>query len=143
MQMKSKLPLARTMQLAFAAVVTLLLIVGVVAYRSVVVSTASARWVQHSGEVLEHLATLRSAMENIETEYLDYALSGDDTYLQLSRARLSIVGQEQSSAARYDGGQPLAQQRRLDEITDLEQRTVPSLATPSFTCDGPTAFPPR
>jgi diguanylate cyclase (GGDEF)-like protein len=123
MQMKSKLPLARTMQLAFAAVVTLLLIVGVVGYRSVVVSTESARWVQHSGEVLEHLATLRSAMENIETEYLDYALSGDDTYLQLSRARLSIVSREQSTLRALTADNP-AQQRRLDEMADLEQRTI-------------------
>jgi diguanylate cyclase (GGDEF)-like protein len=121
--MKSKLPLARTMQLAFAAVVTLLLIVGVVGYRSVVVSTESARWVQHSGEVLEHLAMLRWAMESIETEYLDYALSGDDTFLQLARARLTIVVQEHSALRAITADNP-PQQRRLNEITDLEQRTI-------------------
>jgi diguanylate cyclase (GGDEF)-like protein len=111
------------MRLAFAAVVALLLIVGVVGYRSVVVSTESARWVQHSGEVLEHLAMLRWAMESIETEYLDYALSGDDTFLQLARARLTIVVQEHSALRAITADNP-PQQRRLNEITDLEQRTI-------------------
>ena len=111
------------MRLAFAAVVILLLIVGVVGYRSVVVSTESARWVQHSGEVLEHLATLRSAMESIETEYLDYALSGDDTFMQLSRARLSIVVREQNALRAITADNP-SQRRRLDEMTELEQRTI-------------------
>jgi methyl-accepting chemotaxis protein len=123
MQMKSKLPLARTMQLAFVAVVMLLLIVGVVAYRSVVVSSESARWIQHSGDVLEHLITLRSAMYSIENEYLDYALTGDDTFLQLSRAMLSIVNQEQISLRALTADNP-PQQRRLDEIADLAQRVV-------------------
>jgi diguanylate cyclase (GGDEF)-like protein len=123
MQMKSKMPLARTMRLAFAAVVTLLLIVGVVGYRSVVVSTESARWVQHSGEVLEHLAALRAAMESIESDYLDYALTGDDSFLQLSRARLSIVVQEQSALRAITADNP-PQQRRLAEMTELEQRTI-------------------
>jgi diguanylate cyclase (GGDEF)-like protein len=123
MPMKSKLPLARTMQLAFVAVVTLLLIVGVVAYRSVVVSSDSARWVQHTGDVLEHLADLRAAMENVESDYLDYVLSGDATFLQRSRARLSIAGREQSTLRALTRDNPL-QQRRLDQISDLEQRST-------------------
>ena len=121
--MKSKLSLARTMQLAFAAVVALLLIIGVVGYRSVVISTESARWVQHSGDVLEHLATLRSAIENVERDYLDYALSGDDTFLQLSRTRSSIIGQQQGALRAITADNP-PQQRRLDDIADLQRRTI-------------------
>jgi diguanylate cyclase (GGDEF)-like protein len=121
MQMKSKLPLVRTMQLGFAAVVALLLVVSLVAYRSVVVSTDSARWIQHSGQVLEHLTALRLAMENVESEYLDYALSGDDTYLQLSRARLSMVDKEQSALRVMTADNP-GQQHRLGVISELAQR---------------------
>jgi diguanylate cyclase (GGDEF)-like protein len=119
--MRSKLPLGRTMQLAFAAVVTLLVVDGVVAYRSVVVSTDSARRVKHTGEVLEHLATLISTVENTESYYLDYAVSGDDTFLQLSGAMFSLVGREQSALRALTADNPL-QQHRLDAIAELEQR---------------------
>jgi diguanylate cyclase (GGDEF)-like protein len=111
------------MQLAFVAVVALLVIVGVVAYRSVVVSSEGARRVQRTGDVLEHLATMRAAMGSVEGDYVDYALSGDDTFLQLSRASLSIAGREQSALRALTADNP-AQQRRLDEITDLRQRII-------------------
>jgi len=121
--MKAKLPVVRTMQIGFVAVVASLLIVGVVAYRSIVASANSARWVQHSGEVLEHLATLRSAMENIEGGYLDFALTGDDAFLQLSRASIALVDKEQSTL-RLLTADNAVQQRRLGVITDVEQRIV-------------------
>lgn len=121
--MKSKLPLVRTMQLGFVAVVGLLLIVSAVAYRSVVVSTESSRWVEHSGEVLAHLSVLRSAMDNVESGYLDFALSGDDAFLQSSGAAISIVDQEQG-ALRALMADNLSQQRRLGVINDLVQRIV-------------------
>jgi len=111
------------MQFGFGAVVVVLLIVGVVAYRSVIASTESARWAQHTNEVLEQLANLRLAMENIESGYRDFALSGDDAFLQLSRARVSLVDQEQSTlrALTADNSD---QQRRLVIITDLVQRII-------------------
>jgi diguanylate cyclase (GGDEF)-like protein len=122
-QMKAKALVVRTLQIGFIAVVAFLLIVGVVAYRSIIASTDSARWVQHSGEVLEHLANLRSAMENVEGGYLDFALTGDDAFMQLSRARISLIDKEQS-ALRLLTADNAQQQRRLDIITDLEQRIV-------------------
>ena len=51
-----------------------LLIVGIVAYRSVLASSESAQWAQHTNEVLEHLANLRLGMENIEAGYRDFAI---------------------------------------------------------------------
>jgi diguanylate cyclase (GGDEF)-like protein len=123
MQMTSKLPLVRTMQIGFVAVVGLLLIVSAVAYRSVVVSTESSRWVEHSGEVLAHLSVLRSAMDNVESGYLDFALSGDDAFLQSSGAAISIVHQEQGTL-RALMADNLSQQRRLGVVNDLVQRIV-------------------
>jgi CHASE3 domain sensor protein len=111
------------MQFGFGAVVVVLLIVGAVAYRSVIASTESARWAQHTNEVLEQLANLRLAMENIESGYRDFALSGDDAFLQLSRVRVSLVDQEQSTlrALTADNSD---QQRRLVIIADLVQRII-------------------
>jgi diguanylate cyclase (GGDEF)-like protein len=121
--MKAQMPLHRTMQLGFAAVLVVLLIVGAVAYRSVVVSTEVAHWVQHTNEVLEHLAHLRSAIESIDSGFRDFALSGDDAFLQLSRGRISLVDQEQSTLRALTADNPL-QQRRLTVIADMAQRII-------------------
>src|SRR5665213_71039 len=121
--MKFKWSLIRTMRLWLGAVVALLLIVGIVAYRSIVASSESARWAQHTNEVLEHLANLRSAIENTESGYRDFALSGDDAFLQMSRARTSLVIQEQSTLRALTVDNSL-QERRLVIISDLAQRIV-------------------
>src|SRR6202043_2566420 len=83
----------RMMQLGLGAAFAVLL-VGVVAYRSVIVSSDSARWTRHTYEVLERLANLRSAMAGIEGGYRDFALSGDEAFLRISRARIPGTDQE-------------------------------------------------
>jgi hypothetical protein len=57
--MKIQLPLVLRVQVAFGAVMAVLLVVGIIAYRSVTASSESAQWAQHTSEVLEHLANLR------------------------------------------------------------------------------------
>jgi diguanylate cyclase (GGDEF)-like protein len=121
--MKMQLPLTLKVQAAFGAVMTALLIVGIVAYRSVLASSASARWAQHTNEVLEHLANLRLGMENIENGYRDFALSGADAFLQSSRANTSLVENEQRALQALTADNP-RQQRRLSIITDLLQRML-------------------
>jgi diguanylate cyclase (GGDEF)-like protein len=121
--MKMQLPLTLKVQAAFGAVMTALLIVGIVAYRSVLASSASARWAQHTNEVLEHLANLRLGMENIENGYRDFALSGADAFLQSSRANTSLVENEQRALQALTADNP-HQQRRLSTITDLLQRML-------------------
>src|ERR1700733_168400 len=121
--MKAPMTVHRTMQLGFVAVLALLLVVGAVAYRSVTVSTDSARWVQHSSEVLEHLAQLRAAVETIDSGYRDFALSGDDAFLQLSRGRISLVDQEQSSLLTLTADNP-SQQRRLAIVVAAARRII-------------------
>jgi diguanylate cyclase (GGDEF)-like protein len=121
--MKTKLPLIRTMQLGFGVVVAVLLVVWIVAYRSAVASTTSARWAQHTNEVLEHLAKLRSITENMESGYRDYALSGDDAFLQLAADSVALVNRQQSTlrALTADNSH---QQRRLGIIADSIQQII-------------------
>jgi diguanylate cyclase (GGDEF)-like protein len=121
--MKMQLPFTLKVQAAFGAVMTALLIVGIVAYRSVLASSASARWAQHTNEVLEHLAILRMGMENIENGYRDFALSGTDAFLQSSRTNTSLVDNEQRALLALTADNP-SQQRRLSIIADLLQRVV-------------------
>src|SRR6202521_4550441 len=121
--MKIRLPVMLTVQAAFGAVMTALLIVGIVAYRSVLASSESAQWAQHTNEVLEHLANLRLGMENIENGYRDFALSGADAFLQWSRANTSLVDNEQRALRAVTEDNP-SQQRRLSIIADLLQRMI-------------------
>jgi len=121
--MKMQLPLTLKVQAAYGALMTALLIVGIIAYRSVLASSASARWAQHTNEVLEHLANLRLGMENIENGYRDFALSGADAFLQSTRANTSLVDNEQKALRALTADNP-RQQRRLSIITDLQQRMV-------------------
>src|SRR5271156_4607556 len=93
--MKNRLPLDLKMQLAFGALMAVLLVVGIVAYRSVLASFESAQWAQHTDEVLERLANLRLRTENIENGYRDFALSDTDAFLQRSRANASLADNEQ------------------------------------------------
>ena len=116
--MKIQLPVILNVQAAFGAVMTALLIVGIVAYRSILASSESAQWAQHTNEVLEHLANLRLGMENIENGYRDFALSGADTFLQWSRTNTSLVDNEQRALRALTADNP-RQQRRLNIISDL------------------------
>lgn len=120
--MKIQLP-ALKMHAAFGAVMTALLIVGIVSYRGVLASSDSAQWAQHTNEVLEHLANLRLGMENIENGYRDFALSGTDAFLQWSRANTSLVANEQRTLRALTADNP-RQQRRLSIVTDLLQRML-------------------
>jgi len=118
-----QLPIIQKVQVAFGALMTVLLIVGIVAYRSVLVSSESAQSAQHTNEVLEHLANLRLGMENIENGYRDFALSGDDAFLKWSRANTSLADNEQRALRALTADNP-QQQRRLSMVSDVLQRMV-------------------
>jgi diguanylate cyclase (GGDEF)-like protein len=119
--MNTRLPVSLKVQAAFGAVMAALLIVGIVAYRSVRASSESAQWAQHTNEVLAHLANLRLEMENIENGYRDFALTGADASLQWSRANTTLVENEQRALRALTADNP-HQQRRLSIITGLLQR---------------------
>jgi diguanylate cyclase (GGDEF)-like protein len=119
--MKIQLPLVLNVQVAFGAVMAVLLLVGIVAHRSVLASSESAQWAQHTNEVLEHLANLRLGVEGIESGYRDFALSGADVFLQRLRASTSLADNEQRALRALTADNP-HQQRRLSIITDLRQR---------------------
>src|SRR5882762_6639182 len=119
--MKLQLPHDLKVQVAFGAVMAVLLAVDIIAYRSVLASSESAQWAQHTNEVLEHLANLRLGVESIENGYRDFALTGADAFLQWSRANTSLVDNEQRALRALTADNP-RQQRRLSVITDLLQR---------------------
>jgi diguanylate cyclase (GGDEF)-like protein len=136
--MKSKLPLIRTMRFGFGVVIAVLLVVCIVAYRSAIASVMSARWAQHTNEVLEHLAYLRSSTERIESGYRDFALSGDAAFLRPSSDDTPLVMREQRTLRALTADNP-HQQRRLGIIADLIKGIIQRGETlvRSYRTDGP------
>jgi PAS domain S-box-containing protein len=118
-----RLPLVRKIQFGFSAVLAVLLVVGSVAYRDLLASAHSERWVQHTHEVLEHLATLQSAIPNIETGYRGRALTGAETFSQSSRASLALVEHEEMTLRALTVDNP-GQQRRLATLAALMEQTI-------------------
>ena len=121
--MKIQLPLDLKAQVAFGAVMALLLAVDIIAYRSVLASSESAQWAQHTNEVLEHLANLRLGVESIENGYRDFALSGAEEFLRKSKASTAFADNEQNVLWALTADNP-RQQRSLSTITELRQRMV-------------------
>ena len=95
--MESKLPLIPKMQFAFGGVLVVLLTVGVVSYRSLLASSETDRWIQHTHEVLEHLENLTSTIADLEAGYRGFVLSGAGAFLRSSRADLSLLDQEEKT----------------------------------------------
>ena len=119
--MEIRLPRVLRVPVAFGAVMAVLLVVDIIAYRSVVASSESAQWAQHTNEVLAHLANLRLGVEGIENGYRDFALTGADAFLQRSRADLALADNEQTILRELTADNA-HQQRRLSTISELRQR---------------------
>jgi diguanylate cyclase (GGDEF)-like protein len=119
----TKLTAVRTMRLGFVAMVALLLTVGVAAYRSAITANDSAEWSEHTRQVLENVELLRLAMENVESGYRDFALSGDGAFLLSSGDNISLVDQERKYLRALTSDNP-EEQRRLDILDDLTQQLI-------------------
>src|SRR3979490_2598361 len=121
--MKTTMQPIRTMQFGFGATLAVLFAVGSVAYRSVIASNESTRWTQHTHEVLEHIAGLRSAMDSVASGYRDFALSGDEAFVQSARTNIARLHQELPTLSALTTDNP-DQQRRFGILAGLAQQTI-------------------
>ncbi|MGD0425443.1 MAG: response regulator [Candidatus Acidiferrales bacterium] len=121
--MKTVLQLIRRMQWGIAAVFLVLLVVGIVSYRSLGASAESERWVQHTHEALEHLETLLGDISNTETGYRGYALSGEAGFLQAARDNGSLVQQEEKILLAMTADNPV-QQSHLATLAPLTEEII-------------------
>jgi|SRR5580700_98396 two-component system sensor histidine kinase/response regulator len=121
--MKKNLQPLRKAQSGFGAVLAVLLVVGIVSYRSLVASAETERWVQHTHEVLEHLETLISEITNVESGYREFALSDEEAFLEPSLANRSLVDQEEKTLQALTADNPY-QQRQLVILRGLTEQMV-------------------
>lgn len=75
----------------FGISVTMLLVVGAVAYRSTDALVENNRRVTHAHEVLEAVARVLSVMKDAETGQRGFLLTGNETYLQPYDAALGAI----------------------------------------------------
>jgi methyl-accepting chemotaxis protein len=102
----------------FGLVLAILLIVGLVAYRSIEKLTDTARWVDHTQQVLVSLENVLSTMKDAETGQRGYVLTGDDKYLEPFRSAQSAIAGEIRKARELTKDNA-GQQRRLDVLEPL------------------------
>jgi len=121
--MKNQLRLMRKMQFGFAAVVIVVFLASVIAYRSVTAATETEQWSAHTLRILEHIQKLRYAMSTMASGYRDYALSGNTAFLQAAGTNISLVDQERGFLSALTLDNPV-QQARLERLGDLVQQVI-------------------
>ncbi len=96
-EVKFGFSLNRWVPIAFEAVILILLVVGTSAYRAMLTSSESDRWVSHTHEVLEDLGELERSLESIESSYRGFVLTGQEAYLRSYAASILEVQRREAA----------------------------------------------
>ena len=107
----------------FSAALLMLAAVGMVSYRSTSEAIDDSRRVAHTLVVLEHLKSLYSQVQEVETGARGYALSGDEAYLAPCRDAAARLHTSADELSKLTADNP-AQQQRLAAVTPLIRRRV-------------------
>jgi diguanylate cyclase (GGDEF)-like protein/PAS domain S-box-containing protein len=110
-------------QIAFGSAITALLVVGSLAYRSVLVSNEGSGSVEHTHEVLENLEASQFAMETIAGSVRGYVLTGDEAYLERYQANLLSLTQHEAAVRSLTIDNP-EQQRRILALKKITAERV-------------------
>ncbi len=109
--MKITSRLNRTVQLALGSAILALVVLGVVSYRGLAVSTESDRWIGHTHQVLDSLQDLLLAMESIQSSCRGFVLTSQESYLESYRAARLKVQHEEASLGNLTVDNPTQQQQ--------------------------------
>jgi PAS domain S-box-containing protein len=113
----------RKLQLAFGSAILALLVVDAVSYRGMVVSTESDRWVRHTHEVLENLQSSLSAMQDVESSYRGFVITGNDQFLTPYRDSILRLQQEEAIIENLTVDNP-EQQRQTSTLHRLADQKI-------------------
>jgi signal transduction histidine kinase len=102
----------------FGTALSILILVGVLSYRSMVQSDVDRQWVTHTHQVLEKLDAVITDLLDIETGARGYVLTGEDSFLQPFNDALDHV-REHVKDVRQLTADNMAQQRALDRLEPL------------------------
>jgi PAS domain S-box-containing protein len=122
--LKTKSLSNRTVQLAFGSAFVILLIVGAFSYRSIVVSGESARWVEHTRDVLKNIQVMRYSMETVASGIRGFALTGKEIYLENFHAGMADVERYEQVVRDLTVDNPGQQQRLLSLDKVIAERSA-------------------
>ena len=118
-----KLSLNRKVQLAFGIAILSLLLIGAISYRWIAVSYESARWQQHSHEVIEDIQDLALAMGEVESSSRGFVLTGKQSDLETYRRSVLRAEQDQATIRNLTADNP-AQQIHFPAIETLATERI-------------------
>lgn len=108
----------RKIAIGFALSIALLVIIGGVAYRSLVGLVDTSHSVTHTQAVLESQAQLLSLMTDAETGARGFVIAGSESFLEPYQAALEAVPAEVKNLRTLTADNP-NQQKRLDQAEQL------------------------
>ena len=114
------------LRIGFAAALAVILGAAIISYRSSVELTETARWVGHTHEVREHLATTLSALQDAETSQRGYVITGRHQFLRQYRAARLALGERLRRLRRLVADNP-SQRRNLEELRKITRRRLVAL----------------
>src|SRR5712671_5020869 len=98
--------------LGFGVSIAMLVVIGIVAYRTTDVLVENNGMVTHTHAVLETLSNLLSSMKDAETGQRGFVLTGNESYLEPYTAALETVSRDLVDLRTLTSDNP-NQQRRL------------------------------
>jgi CHASE3 domain sensor protein len=116
----------RKIAFGFGLSVTMLLLVGVVAYRSTDVLVENNHRVTHSHEVLENIARVISEMKDAETGQRGFLLTGNESYLDPYLSAIGVIGKAVSDLRTLTADSP-HEQSRIAEAAPLIDKKLAEL----------------
>jgi len=116
--MKSSSVRNRKVQLGFGAAILTLLGAGVISYRALVESNRSLGWVRHTDQVLDQLQELLYASQNIESNSVGFALTGDKSYIESFNGNILREARAEGSIEQLTADNA-AQQHRVPVLKKL------------------------
>ena len=66
----------------FTFAFTLLVVIGVVAYRGLTLMSTTGAWITHSHEVLEHISGVLGLLKDAETAQRGFVITGNEDFLE-------------------------------------------------------------
>src|ERR1700688_1471373 len=102
----------------FGTALAILILVGVLSYRSMVQSDEDRQWVTHTHLVKEKLDAVLTNMLDVETGARGYILTGEGSYLEPYNHALDQVRQNLKDVRELTVDNPV-QQRALDRLEPM------------------------
>src|ERR1700728_2978718 len=121
--MKTKYLLIRNVRLAFGSATLTFIVVGLVIYRGVHITSASDHWVSHAHSVLANLADSLSATETLESSSRGYILTGQQSYIDTYRGAVQRLRQNETALRNLTADNP-NQQLQIPSLEDLTARKI-------------------